>query len=88
MSKPRKEIDPEILKNLLPQVEEKEDSLGSSNLTNLAIGIHRDPKQGWSVAKIKYDPETKQAEVVDVVHTSEKLLAIEQFKILASREIL
>lgn len=56
-------------------------------LTHVGLGVLKDETQGWSVVKLKYNPETKDARVEEIVHAGpSRDFAIEKFKLLAVEE--
>lgn len=56
-------------------------------LTHVGLGVVKHDTLGWSVVKLKYNPDTKDATVEDVVHAGpSRDFAIEKFKLLAVEE--
>lgn len=73
--------------NVVKETETKTTVVTTPELTHLSLGIHRLSNGSYAVAKVMFNPLTKEAAVVDVIDKSEKGSAIEQFKIFASNEI-
>ena len=68
------------------QVEQEAQTV--SVLSHTALGTYRDDTTGeWMVAKLKFDPHTGQAEVVEHIPAGPgRDFAIEKFKIVAVQE--
>lgn len=55
-------------------------------LTHVALGVVND-SSGWGVVRLRYNPETKDAKVIDVLHAGpSRDFAIEKFKLSAVEE--
>ena len=65
-----------------------EEEVASVVLTHVALGTFKDESTGeWLVAKLKFNPETGSAEVVERIPAGPgRDFAIEKFKIVAVQE--
>lgn len=65
-----------------------EEDLQLSELTTVGIGVYKNTETGeWMVAKLKFNPETEQAAVVEHIPAGPgRDFAIEKFKIVAVAE--
>jgi hypothetical protein len=68
---------------------QSQDPNGNVLYTHESLGIFKDMKTGeWKVACIKFNPDTSEAKMYDVITCGYKDFAIERFKIESSKRVM